>query len=121
MLFFRKNSLTKKERRRKDRVLFRHKVMLLVPSLACSEGYVEVSCRNISEGGILVEAKRCYPQMVPCRVKIVLSDNHENIFHGVIMWTEEDEPNDKWDVGISFINLGLQGRKVLKKIIEQSA
>lgn len=121
MLFFRKKDPSDKDRRGKDRVLFRHTINLLVPSLASGEGYIEVSCRNISVGGVLVETERCYPAMVPCRIKIQVPEISEMIIQGVITWTEENNQTKKWDIGISFTNLSSHDRSALKKIIDQSA
>lgn len=118
---FRKKQTQRNEKRQKDRVLFRHPIKLLIPSLASGEGYVEVSCRNIGGGGILIEADRCYPAMVPCRIRIKIPNGSENIFHGVIIWTEENQKTKLWDVGISFTNLRNKDHEFLSQIIKQSA
>lgn len=123
MIFFWRRNRTPKNRRRKDRVPFHFPVKLLVPSLACvrGEGYVEVRAKNISEGGILIEANRSYPKLVPCRVKLeAVTQPAGIVLDGMIIWADENKKVGHWEVGVSFTNVREEHRNVLQQIILQS-
>lgn len=122
MLFFWNKDRTK-NRRKKERVSFHVPIKLLVPSLASirGEGYVDVRGKNLSEGGILVEAKRSYPRLVPCRIKIEgPSESGGVTLDGMIIWADENSKVGNWEVGIAFINLREEDRTFLRQIILQS-
>ncbi len=121
IFFWNKNST--KNRRKKERVSFHVPVKILVPSLASirGEAYVEVHGKNISEGGILVEAKRSYPRLVPCRIKIDgPGESQGAVLDGMIIWADENSKVGNWEVGIAFINLREEERMFLHQIVLQS-
>ena len=123
MIPFWKKDKAQSDRRKKERVTFHLPVKLLVPSLAVvrGEGYVEVHAKNISEGGLLIEADRSYPKLVPCRVKIeTIAHPQGVVLDGMIVWAEEEKEAGTWEVGIAFINVREEDRNLLHQIVLQS-
>lgn len=123
MIFFWKSKEDQKNHRKRDRVLCTSSVKLLVPSLASvrGEGYVEVRAKNISEGGVLIEATRSYPKLVPCRIKIDIQAQSKSItLEGMIIWADENASAASWEVGIAFVNVREEDRTLLQQFITQS-
>lgn len=123
MIFFWRKKKAQKNRRKKERISFRLPVKLLVPSLASvrGEGYIEVHSKNISEGGILVQTKRSYPRLVPCRVKIETHEHPQGMtLDGMIIWADENNGAGVWEVGIAFVNVREEERHFLHQLIQNS-
>ncbi|MBI1883231.1 MAG: PilZ domain-containing protein [Chlamydiae bacterium] len=108
------------DRRRKDRVGFHVPMKLWISSRIShsNEETFEVIGKNISEGGILIQSSQNFPPLSPCRLRMQTAFKPEGLWlEGMIVWTQQNEEDGMWKIGIAFVNLGKEARVVLRKIV----